>query len=69
LPEDEALEKALIELRTLTIERIDHSLHKRTLCGRLEIIIEVSVGLCVLVSRFGLERSVIAIADENKTPF
>lgn len=48
LPEDKALKKALISLRTLTIERITHSLKKRTLCGRLGIIIEVSVGFCVV---------------------
>jgi hypothetical protein len=48
LPEDEALEKALISLRTLTVQRITHSLQKRTLCAPLGIIIEVSVGLCVM---------------------
>jgi hypothetical protein len=66
LPEDEALEEALISLGTLVIVRIDESWGKRSLWAGLYTIIRVSIELCDRVPHFRLERSVIAIADGDK---
>lgn len=66
MPEDEALEEALISLGTLVIVRIDESWGKRSLWAGLYTIIRVSTELCGRVPHFRLERSVIAIADGDK---